>query len=226
MALTDKNILITPNIGQSADPQIVFSGADASSGPNNITVKIYPTDNGTLSFEGTAGQLFSITNSLSGTIYSVNDISGIPSIEVLDTGLIKFAEYSGNVLIGTGVDNGLDKVQVSGFISMGGLKQAQITVTAAATTDLNFSSSNNFYLTLDQNVTFTFSNVANNIGASGYIFMLQDGTGGKTFTLPAVAKTPGGRTISQVTTANSLSMINYYVVSATVVVINYIGDFK
>lgn len=102
MALTDKNIVITPNVGQSADPKIVFSGADASSTAQNITLQVYPTSNGTLSFEGSAGQLFSITNSLSGTIFSVNDVSGIPSIEVLDTGAVKIAQYGGDVTINNG----------------------------------------------------------------------------------------------------------------------------
>jgi hypothetical protein len=121
MAHSDKNIVITPNVGSTtADPRIVFSGANASLGPQNITVSVYPTENGTLSFEGSAGQLFSITNSLSGTIFSVNDVSGIPSIEVLDTGLVKFAQYSGNVLIGTGTDNGTNKLQVAGTISATG----------------------------------------------------------------------------------------------------------
>lgn len=99
MALTDKNIVITPNIGQTADPKIVFSGADASTGAQNITVQVYPTNNGTLSFEGSNGQLFSINNNFTGTIFSVNDISGIPSIEVLDTGEVRLAQYSGFVHI-------------------------------------------------------------------------------------------------------------------------------
>lgn len=106
MALSDKDILITPNKGQSADPKIEFKGADASLGPQTITLNVYPTNNGTLSLEGSAGQLFSVTNSLTGTIWSVNDVSGIPSLEVLDTGLVKIAQYSGNVLIGNGTDNG------------------------------------------------------------------------------------------------------------------------
>jgi hypothetical protein len=117
MALNDKNIVIIPNIGQNSEPQIIFSGADANTSAQNITLKAYPTSNGTLSFEGSAGQLFSITNQLSGTIFSVNDISGIPSIEVIDTGLVKLAQYSGNVLLGTATDNTNDKLQVAGSIS-------------------------------------------------------------------------------------------------------------
>ena len=112
MANTDKNLVITPNIGSSTgDPTINFSGADASSGAQSLQARIYPTSNGTLAFEGSAGQLFSITNSLTGTLFSVNDVSGIPSIEVLDNGSVRLARYNGNVLIGNVVDNGVDKLQ-------------------------------------------------------------------------------------------------------------------
>lgn len=116
MALTDKNILITPNIGAASDPKIVFSGADASTAAQNITLTVYPTNGGTLSFDGSTGQLFSVTNSMSGTIFSANDVSGIPSIEVLDTGLVKIAQYSGNVILGSATDTGFAKLQVTGNI--------------------------------------------------------------------------------------------------------------
>ena len=120
MALLDKNIVITPNVGAAAgsDPKIVFSGADASLGPQNITITAYPINNGTVSFEASNGQLLSINNSLTGTIFSANDISGIPSIEVTSTGLVKLAQYGGNVLIGTGVDDGVNKLQVTGSLAV------------------------------------------------------------------------------------------------------------
>jgi len=120
MALIDKNIIITPNIGAASDPKIVFSGADAATAAQNITLTAYPTNGGTLSFDGSTGQLFSVTNSMSGTIFSANDVSGIPSIEVIDTGLVKIAQYSGNVLLGTGTDTGLAKLQVTGSLSITG----------------------------------------------------------------------------------------------------------
>lgn len=95
MANSDKNILITPNTGSStANPTIRFTGSD------NVPITLRVLDSATVAFEGSAGQLFSVTNSLSGTIFSVNDVSGIPSIEVLDTGLIKFAQYGGNIAVG------------------------------------------------------------------------------------------------------------------------------
>jgi hypothetical protein len=125
MANSDKNILITPNISSSTgDPTITFSGANASVGPQNIYARVYPTSNGTLSFEGSAGQLFSITNNLTGTIFSVNDISGMPSIEVLDTGTVKIAQYSGNVLMGGTATDGVSKLQVTGSANVSSLRIA------------------------------------------------------------------------------------------------------
>lgn len=99
MANSDKNIVITPNIGQTADPTIVFSGANSTLAAQNVTLTTLPDSNGTLSFSGTAGQLFSITNSLTGTIFSVNDVSGIPIIEVFANSTIRMTQYGGNVEI-------------------------------------------------------------------------------------------------------------------------------
>ena len=101
MANTYKNIVITPNIGSATDdPKITFSGANNTVN-TDITLRVYPTSNGTLSFEGSAGQLFSVTNDLTGVIFSVNDISGIPSLEIDANGRVSMAQFSGNVGIGT-----------------------------------------------------------------------------------------------------------------------------
>ena len=92
-------ILITPYQGSTTvgqDPTIKFQGVSKST---DITLRV--SADGILSFEGLSGQLFSIADTMTGTIFSVNDISGIPSIEVLDTGNIKLAQYGGNVGIGT-----------------------------------------------------------------------------------------------------------------------------
>ena len=81
-----KRGLATPNV-------------DFANGGGTISATFLSTSN-TLSFSGNTGQLFSITDSMSGTIFSVNDISGIPSIEVIDTGSVKIAETFGSVAIG------------------------------------------------------------------------------------------------------------------------------
>jgi hypothetical protein len=71
------------------------------------------TSSKTLAITGNTGQLFSVTDSMTGTIYSVNDASGIPSLEILSSGLVKIAQYTGNVMLGTGSDFGY-KLYVNG----------------------------------------------------------------------------------------------------------------
>ena len=80
-----------------------FLVAAGSATTQHITQRAYELENGSLSWEGTAGQLFSITNNLtSGSIFSVNDVSGIPSIDVDADGTIQLAPYAdGNVGIAT-----------------------------------------------------------------------------------------------------------------------------
>lgn len=100
MANTYKNIVITPNRDTDAAnvPTIRFSGGNATLNVD-MNVRFYTTSNGTLSIEGSAGQLFSITNDLTNSIFSVNDVSGIPSIDVYANGNILLAPYGGNVFI-------------------------------------------------------------------------------------------------------------------------------
>jgi hypothetical protein len=115
----------------------------------------------------------------------------------------------------------------SGGVTVGLIKQSQTSINGnSATTTLDFNTSGNFYINLSTNTTLAFSNLSTNIGSSGYIFLKQDATGGRTFTFPTEAKTPGGRTFTQNTTANSLSLITFYVVDANTVIVNYMADFK
>lgn len=167
MALSDKDIVITPNRGQASDPKIEFKGASAAVGAQTITLNVYPTNSGTISFEGSAGQLFSITNSLTGTIYSVNDVSGIPSIEVLDTGLIKLAQYSGNVLIGTNTDNG-NKLRVAGSSHIN-----QLGVGTSNNQSFDFYNNGTSYfngsVTIDDTAAFTAGNQLQFYTSSGQL---------------------------------------------------------
>jgi len=90
-----QDILITPyKDSTSSGAKIEFTGLN--SGASTITMRVL--SDSTLSYEGTAGQLFSISNGLSsGTIFSVNDISGVPSIDVVASGLIRLAPFVGEV---------------------------------------------------------------------------------------------------------------------------------
>lgn len=81
--------------GHLSLPKINFTGG-------STTISALTLADGTVSFEGTAGQLFSVSNSLTGTIFSINDISGLPSVEVTDLGIIKLNELYGQTVIGSG----------------------------------------------------------------------------------------------------------------------------
>ena len=83
MANSDKNIVITPNVGSStAQPNIVYTGQ------NNAPITLRVADDGTLSWEASTGRLMSATTSLTGTLFSINDVSGLPVFEVSSTGTI------------------------------------------------------------------------------------------------------------------------------------------
>ncbi len=113
-----KKGLATPNV-------------DFANGGGSISATFLSTSN-TLSFSGNTGQLFSITDSMSGTIFSVNDISGIPSIEVIDTGSVKLAETFGSVAIGANTQTNY-KFYVSGNTLFGNSVTLNSTVIANGT---------------------------------------------------------------------------------------------
>lgn len=187
MANSYKDIIITPNRSNTADPKIEFRGANSSVN-TSISIYTYPTSNGTISFEGSAGQLFSITNDLSGSIFSVNDVSGIPSIEVYANGQIDLGAYSGSVNLRS----------YNEYINAN-------TATTGATT-LDISSGNFFNLTLTGNTTFTFSNAPSSRMVSFTIVAKQDATGGRTITWPSGTKWPGGVAPPATTTANAIDI--------------------
>jgi len=101
--------------------EFLLSTAGAAS-TQRITERAYTTDNGSLSWEGSAGQLFSITNNLtSGSIFSVNDVSGIPSIDVDADGTIQLAPFGSAEYVGVGTTNPQAKLDVNGGLIVSGV---------------------------------------------------------------------------------------------------------
>ena len=102
MALSDKNIVITPNIGQSADPKIVFSGADASTGAQNVTLEITPKQQGTLDISGSSGDIVSFSDLSTGSIFSVSNDDGNILLDVNETGVVNLSLNSGALALPVG----------------------------------------------------------------------------------------------------------------------------
>ena len=101
--------------------EFLVSTAGAAS-TQRISQKAYTLNNGSLSWEGSAGQLFSITNNLtSGSIFSVNDVSGIPSIDVDADGTIQLAPFGASEYVGVGTTNPQAKLDVNGGLIVSGV---------------------------------------------------------------------------------------------------------
>lgn len=217
MANSDKNIVITPNIGANGEPQIVFSGANSTVNAQSITLKAYPDSNGALSFEGSAGQLFSIVNDMTGVIFSVNNVSAIPSIEVANTGLIKLAQYSGNLLVGTGTDDGTNKVQINGgikattFVANTFNDKYTSPSISTNTLTLDLSTGSAFNVSLNANITtLTISNVptSNNIATFVLVFT-ADGTP-RSVTWPASVRWTDGTPPTITATLNKRDVLAFF----------------
>ena len=71
------DIVITPNRGTSTNPKIDFTGVTTG------TIKLEVLTDGSLSFNGANGSLFSIADSVTGSLMSVNDTSGLPILSIL-----------------------------------------------------------------------------------------------------------------------------------------------
>ena len=119
-----QDILITPGSGE---PQILFRGSGTTDTAVEINVMSSyqsATGSGTaLLFEGEEGLLFGITDNLSsGTIFSVADITGLPTIEVDADGKLKLCEYGSGIIAYNGItlDSGVptsttDKLYNDGY---------------------------------------------------------------------------------------------------------------
>lgn len=85
------NILITPG-----SASIQFSGSAAN------TIRLQVEQSGSIAFYGNSGSLFGITDSLSGSLMSVNDISGLPILEVFSDDRVVMGTFNRNTLVVTG----------------------------------------------------------------------------------------------------------------------------
>ena len=106
------------------------------------------------------------------------------------------------------------------------LTPRQKAITGTSTTAIDFKDSNNFKVSLTDDVTISSSNEAHSIGSSGMIVLVQDASGGHTVTLPSSFKTPRGDDIAFTSGSNDISIISYYVIDGSNVAINYMGNFS
>ena len=66
------------------------------------SLQIYKSGSTVFDIQGSQGQLFSVTDSLSGSLFSVNDISGIPILEVFSDDTVKIGTFNNEAIIVNG----------------------------------------------------------------------------------------------------------------------------
>jgi hypothetical protein len=90
--------------------------------------------------------------------------------------------------------------------------QAGYTVSSTETGafTFNYDTYQNFIVTLGGNITFT-NPTTENVGQSGIIVLVQDGTGSRTLSLGTDYETVGGAGITLSTAAGSVDVLPYYV---------------
>ena len=97
MANSDKDILITPNRGQSNDPKIEFSGATAGSASTiTMIASSKAAGDGTLDIQSSDDvSIAAFSESNTGSLMSVSDDSGVTRFDVNETGVVNISLNSG-----------------------------------------------------------------------------------------------------------------------------------
>ena len=83
-----KDILIVP--GSS---NIHFSGSAVND------IKLETLDSGSVAFTSNSGSLFTITNSFTGSLFSVGDVSGVPILDVNSDDTVTLGQFSSPIKV-------------------------------------------------------------------------------------------------------------------------------
>ena len=92
--------------GISAGGGIFVATGSFQSTTNDLQItgslQIYKSGSTVFNIEGSQGTLFTVTDELSGSLFSVNDISGIPILEVFSDDTVKIGTYNAEAIIVSG----------------------------------------------------------------------------------------------------------------------------
>lgn len=125
------DIVIIPQRGTSNNPSMHFTGSALA----NIRMEVLPS--GSISFIGTSGSLFNVTDNLLGSLMSVGDVSGLPILEVFSDDRVVMGRYGKNTVYVSGTNVGIGKVPANAVFDVSGSAaiSGSATVTGSFTTN-------------------------------------------------------------------------------------------
>ena len=174
------DIVIIPQRGTSNNPSMHFTGSALA----NIRMEVLPS--GSISFIGTSGSLFNVTDNLLGSLMSVGDVSGLPILEVFSDDRVVMGRYGKNTVYVSGTNVGIGKVPANAVFDVSG--SAAISGSAVVTGSLtangrvtfnNGGTGGNGTLTVAGDITTYRSSTEGIIyfGSSQTKYLYFDGTG-------------------------------------------------
>jgi hypothetical protein len=165
---------------------------------------------------------FQIWHDAGGSNTIMKNITG--SLQIGSDNLIKFEDAGRNEVFALFNDNGACVLYNDNVAKLStSANGITVTGTAVATTDtdtsntgsvtLDFATNQNFVLTLTGNVTLANPSTEQ-VGQSGFIACIQDGTGSRTLSLGTDYETAAGAGITLTSTASATDLVPYLVVAA------------
>jgi hypothetical protein len=152
-----------------------ISGSQYTSGSTDITTIQGSTAGGQLfNVLGTSGQLFSVTDGLSGSLFSVNTISGLPLMEIFSDETINIGRFGVSPLKTIGAE-----AQLSGSVTG--------SITGQAIGPFVATGSSNVLSVQGTGLEATIFDVN---GPSGQLFSVVDGLSGSLFSVNTISGVP------------------------------------
>ena len=149
---------------------------------------------------------------------SGNDIkfqsNGTEVASISDGGVVTATSFAGSGASLTNLPADSTKLSLSGGTLTGSVKGSTNTdTTNTGSVTLDFSTNQNFVLTLTGNVTLA-NPTTETVGQSGFITFIQDSTGGRTVSLGTDYETAAGAGLTLTSTASATDIVPYVVVAS------------
>ena len=203
-----RGIYVNPTLTSAADfraiettsGSVILNGGRVSisgSAGNTSALTVYKSGSTVVDIQGSQGQLFSITDSLSGSLFSVSNISGLPILEVFSDNSVVMGSYTTPAMVITG----------SNTIISGSLRGRVVTLsTSSATASMDCSLSNFFDLTLSGSMYLTPTNIQP--GETINLRITQPATSGS-LNYSSSIKFPNGLPYTASATASVVDLISF-----------------